>query len=103
MASRNFRLHDGKKGVALVLRVTPRASKNEIVEILSDGTVKVRLTAPPVEGKANEALLKFLAKVLDVPRNRLDVVAGASGRDKIISVIDMDADTLHKRILDHIS
>jgi uncharacterized protein (TIGR00251 family) len=102
MGSRSYHLHDGKKGAALAVRVTPRASKNEIVDILSDGTVKVHLTAPPVEGKANAALLKFLAKVLDVPLMQLDVVAGAGGRDKLISVIDMDAVTLHKKIVDHI-
>lgn len=102
MGSRPFHLHDGKKGAALAVRVTPRASKNEIVDILSDGTVKVHLTAPPIEGKANEALLKFLAKVLDVPIGKLEVVAGATGRDKLISVIDMEAATLHKKILDNI-
>jgi uncharacterized protein len=102
MEPRSFRMHDGKKGAALAVRVTPRASKNEIVEILSDGTVKVHLTAPPVEGKANLALLKFLANVLDIPVKRLEVVAGATGRDKLISVIDMDADTLHKKIVNHI-
>jgi hypothetical protein len=102
MASRKFRMHDGKRGAALAVRVTPRASKNEIVEILSDGTVKVHITAPPVEGKANEVLVKFLAGVLDVPASRLDVVAGASGRDKLIAVIDMDSATLHKKIVEHI-
>jgi uncharacterized protein len=103
MTPRHFRMHDGKRGAALALRITPRASKNEIVEILSDGTVKVHLTAPPVDGKANEALLKFLSEILDVPVSSLDIVAGAGGRDKLISVTDMDADTLHKKILDHIS
>jgi uncharacterized protein (TIGR00251 family) len=103
MESRSFHLHDGKKGSALAVRVTPRASKNEIVEILSDGTVKIHLTAPPVEGKANDALLKFLANVLDVSVRQLDIVAGAGGRDKLISVIDMDATTLHKKILERIS
>jgi hypothetical protein len=103
MAPRDFHLHDGKKGSALALRVTPRASKNEIVEILSDGTVKVHLTAPPVEGKANEALLKFLSEILDVPLSCLDIVAGAGGRDKLISVTDMDAAVLHKKILENIS
>jgi uncharacterized protein (TIGR00251 family) len=102
MGSRSFQLHDGKKGAALAVRVTPRASKNEIVEILSDGTVKVHLTAPPVEGKANVALLRFLAKVLNVQLKQLEVVAGATGRDKLISVIDMDAVTLHKKIMDNI-
>ncbi len=103
MGSRSYHLHDGKKGAALAVRVTPRARKNEIVDILSDGTIKVHLTAPPVEGKANVALLKFLAKVLDVPLKKLEVVAGATGRDKLISVIDMDADTLHHKILDRIA
>jgi len=101
MESRSFHLHDGKKGAALAVRVTPRASKNEIVDILSDGTVKVHLTAPPVEGKANEALLKFLAKVLEIPVRQLEIVAGANGRDKLISVVDMDAITVHKKIVDH--
>jgi uncharacterized protein (TIGR00251 family) len=102
MGSRNYNLHGGRSGSALAVRVTPRASRNEIVEVLSDGTVKVHLTAPPVEGKANEALLKFLAKILDVPRSRLEVVAGAGSRDKLISVIDMDADTLHRKIMDNL-
>lgn len=102
MGSRPYHMHDGKKGAALAVRVTPRASRNEIVDILRDGTIKVHLTAPPLEGKANSALLKFLAKVLDVPQKRLEVVAGATGRDKLISVIDMDADTLHQKILDRI-
>src|SRR5512135_3203079 len=100
MTPRDFHLHDGKKGAALALRVTPRASKNEIVEVLSDGTVKVHLTAPPVEGKANEALLKFLADILDVPVSHLDIVAGAGGRDKLVAVTDMDAGTLHKKIVE---
>ncbi len=102
MHERSFHLHDGKKGAALAVRVTPRARKNEIVEVLNDGTVKIRLTAPPVNGKANEALLKFLAEVLDVPVSRLEVVAGATGRDKLISVVDMDSGTLHHKIVKHL-
>jgi uncharacterized protein len=102
MEYRSFHLHDGKKGAAIAVRVTPRASKNEIVDILSDGTVKVHLTAPPIEGKANEALIKFMAKVLGVPKKQLEIVAGANGRDKLISVIDMDANMVHKKIVDQI-
>ncbi len=102
MSPRNFRLHDGKKGAALAVRVTPRASKNEIIEILSDGTVKVHLTAPPVEAKANEALEKFIADLLDVAPSRVEVVVGNTGRDKIVSVMDMDSDTLHKKIVENL-
>jgi uncharacterized protein (TIGR00251 family) len=102
MSPRKYLLHDGKKGAALAVRVTPRASKNEIVEVLSDGTVKVHVTAPPVEGKANQALLEFLSAILKVPLSHLEIVAGANGRDKLISVLEMDSTTLHKKILEHI-
>jgi uncharacterized protein (TIGR00251 family) len=103
MSPRNFHLHNGIKGSALAVRVTPRASKDEIVEVLSDGTVKVHLKAPPVEGRANAALVKFLSSVLGVAASRVEVVAGATGRDKLVSVVDMDTSAVHKRILEHMS
>ncbi len=102
MSDRKFNLHNGKKGSALAVRVTPRASHNEIVELMEDGTIKVRIAAPPSDNEANEALIKFMAEVLGVPKSRLDIVAGASGRDKLISVVDMDAETAHQRILAHL-
>jgi uncharacterized protein (TIGR00251 family) len=98
-----FRLHNGEKGAALAIRVTPRASKNEISEILNDGTVRIRLTAPPVGGKANEALVVFLADILDVPRSKIEIVAGETGRDKLVSILGLDAETVHARILQHLA
>ena len=103
MERRKFELHDGKRGAALAVRVTPRTSRNEIFGVLNDGTVKIHLTAPPVEGQANEALLKFLSEVLGVPVSRLDIVAGKTGRNKLVSVLDLDAETVHKRIVKHMS
>ncbi len=103
MSDRKFNLHNGKKGSALAVRVTPRASHNEIVELMEDGTIKVRIAAPPADNEANEALIKFMAEVLGVPKSRLDIVAGASGRDKLISVVDMDAETAHQRILAYLA
>ncbi len=102
MPKRNFHLHDGKRGAALAVRVTPRASRNKIVEILDDGTVKIHIAAPPVDGEANSRLIEYLAEVLNIPKSRIEIVAGVSGRDKLISVLDMDTDTVHKRILAHI-
>lgn len=99
MTSRGFNLHNGKTGSALAIRVTPRASKNEIAEILSDGTVRVRLTAPPIEGKANAALIEFLSDVLNVSRSKIDIVAGINGRDKLVTILDLDVDTVHDRIM----
>jgi uncharacterized protein (TIGR00251 family) len=102
MTDRNFRLHDGKKGAAIAVRVTTRASKNQIVGALSDGTVKIRVTAAPTEGQANDELIKFLSDVLDVAKSRIEIVAGQTGRDKLISVLDMDSETLHKKIVENI-
>lgn len=103
MTSRDFNLHNGKTGSALAIRVTPRASKNEIAEILSDGTVRVRLTAPPVEGKANAALIEFLSDVLNVSRSKIDIVAGMNGRDKLVTILDLDAETVHDRIVKNLT
>jgi uncharacterized protein len=97
--SRQFHLHDGQKGAALAIRVTPRARKNEVVEIMNDGTVKIRLTAPPVESKANQALVEFLSDILEVPRSHVEIVAGLTGRDKLVSITGLDAATVQQRIL----
>ena len=79
MGYRNFHLHDGKKGVALAIRVTPRASRNEISEILDDGTIKIRITAAPTDNEAHEYLGKFLAEVRGVAPYRRDIGIDASG------------------------
>jgi uncharacterized protein (TIGR00251 family) len=95
---RTFHFHDGKRGVALAVRVTPRARRNEVSAILEDGTVKIRLTAPPVEGKANAALVRFLADILEIPESKVEIVAGQSGRDKLITLMDVDGDTVQARL-----
>jgi uncharacterized protein len=103
MNSKEYHLHSGKKGAALAVRVTPRARKNEIVEIMGDGTVKIRLIAPPAGGKTNEALIMFLAEVLEISSSRIDILAGDNGPDKLVSILDMDPATAHKKILNHLA
>ena len=67
-------------GATLSVRVTPRASRDEI---LRDGAdLKVRVTAPPEDGKANAAVTKLLAKALGLPKSRLTLVRGETSRDK---------------------
>lgn len=95
---RRYKLHNGKKGAALTIRVTPRSRKTEFGGVMENGTLRVRVAAPPVEGKANTALVRFLAKVLGVRRNRIDIVAGEKGLDKIISILDMSAEDAEQRI-----
>jgi uncharacterized protein len=100
--TRQFVLHDGKRGSALALRVTPRADRNQITGLLTDGTIKVQLAATAEDEASNKELLAFLSEVLGVPKSRVEIVAGESGRDKLISVLDMDSETAHQRILAHV-
>jgi Uncharacterized conserved protein len=102
-AERRFKLHNGKRGAAIAVRVTPRASKNEITEIMDNGTIKIRLTAPPVEGKANEALIEFLSKILGTSPSKLEIVAGASGREKLITVMDFTPEEVQQKILNSLA
>lgn len=100
--SRNFRLHGGKKGAALAVRLSQRSSRNEIAEILTDGTIQICLTASPADDKANDTLVEFLADVLKVPKAKIEIIAGAVGVDKLVSILDLDSNTVHQRILDHL-
>ena len=102
MRERNYKLHNGRKGAAIAVRVTPRASKNQIVGALQDGTLKINIESAVTEGKANEELIAFLAGILDVTKDRIEVVAGDTGRDKLVSVLDMDSDTLQRKIVENI-
>ena len=103
MSPRKFHLHDGKKGVALAVRVTPRARHNEITEIQEDGTVRIRLTAAPSDNEANNQLVRFLAEVLGVPASHVEIVAGHTGRDKLVSVVDASADQVQERLLAYVN
>jgi uncharacterized protein (TIGR00251 family) len=79
-------------GVTFAVRVVPRASHNELVG-LYNGALKVRVTAPPVEGAANEELVKFLARKLGVSRTSVTLVAGSNTKQKLIRITDPTAAT----------
>lgn len=85
------------------VRVIPRSARNEIAEIMRDGTVRIRLNASPDEDELNRALAAFLAETLGVPQDRIEIVAGQSGRDKLVSITDMDAVTAQRKILENLS
>jgi uncharacterized protein (TIGR00251 family) len=85
-------------GVTFAVRVVPRACKNEIAGVHGDA-LKVRLAAPPVEGKANEALIAFLAQRLGVRKSQVEIVAGATSRRKMIRVIGLSAQEVGECLL----
>ena len=101
--TRNYKLHDGKVGSAVAVRLTPKASRDAIVGILEDGTVKVHVTASPTDGQDNDALRALLAETLGVPVANVAIVAGENGRDKLLSILGMDAVTLTTIIRDHLA
>jgi len=67
------------------IKVIPRAKQNEITE-LPDGNFKVKLKAPPVDGKANEALVEFLSEEWGVTKSNIRIVKGEKGRNKIVEI-----------------
>jgi hypothetical protein len=96
---KNFRLHDGKKGAALAIHVIPRAQHNEIVELSRDGSIWVRLRSPADDDVLNENLIAFLAEVLSVDGRKIEIVAGHTGRNKLVSVLDISTQVAQERII----
>ena len=91
-----FCREDGS-GVVFKVHLSPRASKDGIDGCHGDA-LKIKVKAPPVEGKANEALIKFLAKLLGVPQNHLDLIHGRSGRTKTLRVEGLNPEEVVKRL-----
>lgn len=90
-------VRDTDKGATFAIRVQPRASRNAVVGELGDA-LKVALTAPPVEGKANEACIDFLAKLLNVARPSITIASGESSRNKVIRVAGLSAQQVRERL-----
>ena len=85
-----------KDGIIFKVKVQTKASKNEFAGLYQDA-LKIRLTAPPVEGKANKALIDFLADWLGVKKSQVEIVSGQLSKIKIIKVIG-EGSNLMKRI-----
>jgi hypothetical protein len=90
-------IHDTKSGITFAVKVNPRAKKNAIAGEVGDA-LKVALTAPPVDGKANEACIEFFAKLLNVTRSSVTIAAGQTSRNKVIRVAGMTAEEVRRRL-----
>ena len=87
---------DGKSGTAIQIKVIPRAKKNEVAGLMEDGSVRIRLTAPPVEGAANQALVEFLAQLLGIGKNQIEIVAGLTSERKLVSLVGITPQAVDK-------
>jgi uncharacterized protein (TIGR00251 family) len=89
------RQHDSD--ISFQIRVHPRAKKNAITGEVGDA-LKLTLTAPPVDGKANDACIDFFAKLLKVPRSSVTIAAGQTSRNKVIRVAGLSAEEVRRRL-----
>ena len=100
MATQNrimIKVEEGKVGVSFAVKVHPRAKKNAITGEVGDA-LKVSLTTPPIEGRANEACIEFFAKLLKVPRSSVTIASGQTSRNKVICVAGVTAPFVRDRL-----
>jgi len=93
-------IHDHPLGATFSVRVQPRASKTAITGTVGDA-VKISLSAPPVDGRANDALVEFFSEVFSVPRGAVQVVTGERSRNKVIRIGGRTAAELQQKLRTH--
>ena len=95
MSDEPVRAADG--GVTLAVRVTPRASRNQVIG-LDHGAIKIKLTAPPVDGAANAALIEFVAAWLGVRPSAVSIAGGGKSRHKLVYIRGLTAEGVYKKL-----
>lgn len=90
-------IHETAGGATLAVKVHPRAKKNAVTGELGDA-LKLALTAPPVDGRANQACIEFFANLLKVPRSSVTIASGEASRNKIIRVAGLSSDEVRRRL-----
>jgi uncharacterized protein (TIGR00251 family) len=90
-------VRDTLAGATFMVKVQPRAKKNAITGELGDA-LKLALTSPPIEGRANEACVEFFASLLDVPRSSVTIASGETSRKKVVRVAGLSAADVRRRL-----
>ena len=85
-----------EKGISVTLKISPNASKNEIIN--NQGELKIKITAQPIENKANKALIEFLSKKLKVPKTSIEIVRGETSKEKTLLIKVFDSDKISEVI-----
>ena len=86
-----------KEGLLVRLKIVPNSSKNDI--ILEDGFIKVKVTAQPIENKANKALVEFLSKSFKIPKTSIEIVKGDTSKEKTVLLKTFDENKIEEIIL----
>lgn len=100
MSPRNFHLHDGEKGSALAVRLRPLADQDQVNKIRRDGTIEIHLAANTAD--LNQPLRKYLSQILGIQAQRINIVAGKTGTEKLVSILDMEPQLVQEKIFQHL-
>jgi len=90
-------LRESKKGLTFDIQVIPHASRSELVSV-QDGVLKIKVTSPPVEGAANDACIKLLAKELGLKKSQMEISSGAKSRKKTVMIKNISKAELETKI-----
>lgn len=94
-------LHETAKGITFAVKVQPRARKNAITGTVGDA-LKLALTAPPVEGRANQAVIEFFAELFAIPRSSVTIASGESSRNKVIRIAGVSKGAAEQRLAENL-
>lgn len=92
---RRLGFKNGKSGTVISVRVITRSSNTGIAGIMDDGSVKIRLATAPIDGKANDELIKILSKTFDCPKTNIEIISGSSKKMKLVAIYGLDSDTVN--------
>jgi uncharacterized protein (TIGR00251 family) len=92
---------ESAKGISFAVKVHPRARKNAITGAVGDA-LKLALTAPPVEGKANQAVIEFFADLFQIPRSSVTIASGETSRNKVIRIAGVSKAAAEQRLAENL-
>jgi uncharacterized protein (TIGR00251 family) len=92
-----LKINETPEGVRLEIKVQPRSSRNQVAGE-QDGALKIKLTAPPVDGEANQALIDYLSSLLGVPKRNVKLIKGETSRNKLVEIIGLGRESLLKKV-----
>ena len=90
-------VNETAKGTTFAVKVHPRARKNAITGAVGDA-LKLALTAPPVEGRANQAVIEFFAELFAIPRSSVTIASGETSRNKVVRISGLNRTTVEQRL-----
>jgi uncharacterized protein (TIGR00251 family) len=90
-------LNETVKGISFAVKVQPRARKNAVTGTMGDA-LKLALTAPPVEGRANQAVIEFFAELFEIPRSSVTIASGETSRNKVVRIAGLGRAAVEQRL-----